>query len=119
MGRLSVDSLRADRRGCLECDLIGGCVGSEDLDVWSTAARTNLYVHESCVTLMLLAGIFAGARAWRMRGTRNVTRNPADPPAATSTLRWHRRAGWTAVSAATLGLATAVFVLLGMFSRAG
>ena len=67
----------------------------------------------------LLAGGVAGVRATALRRTRNASRNPADPPAARPVVDWHRRAGWTAVVAAGLGLATAALVLLGMYRRAG
>ncbi len=67
---------------------------------------------------MVVAGAAALSRAWHLRVTRNVTRNADDPPAQTSTLRWHRRAGWTAVIGGALGLVGAAFVLGGMYERA-
>jgi hypothetical protein len=92
-------------------------LGGEDLAAWSTAARTNLFVHESFVLVMLVAGGVAG---WRGRGlarTRRVTGAEADPPAAAAALRAHRRAGWVAVVCVGLGLATACGILAGMLGR--
>ena len=92
-------------------------MGREDLSVWSTASVRTLYFHESCVVVMLIAGIFALTRAWRLRKTRAVTRRAEDPPAPETTLRWHRRAGWVGVVGAVLGLLSAGFVLAGMYAR--
>ncbi len=92
-------------------------LGREDLSVWSTAAVRTLYFHETCVVVMLIAGIFALTRAWRLRNTRAVTRSAEDPPAPETTLRWHRRAGWVGVVGAVLGLLSAGFVLAGMYAR--
>ena len=92
-------------------------VGAENLSVWSTAALTNLYVHESFVAAMLIAG---GAALWRGRQlarTRRVTGSALDPLATAEALRRHRRLGWTAVIAAVLGLLTASGILAGMFAR--
>jgi uncharacterized membrane protein YozB (DUF420 family) len=94
-------------------------LGGEDLASWSPIDGAVLRVHETCVLVMLLGGIVAGRRAWRMRKTRKVTRRPEDPPPPPSVLRWHRRAGWSAVVGALLGLLTAILVLAGMFRRAG
>lgn len=94
-----------------------GFLGREDFSLWSVAAIWNLRIHESCVLVMLLAGGVALQRAWRMRGTRRVTRDPADAPTPEAALRWHRRAGWTVVVSAALGLLTACFVLAGMYLR--
>ena len=93
-------------------------LGGEDLDTWSTAARTNLFVHEAFVLTMLIAGSLAGWRGRALRRTRRVTGSSADPPASAAALRGHRRAGWTAVVCVALGLATACGILAGMLSRA-
>jgi hypothetical protein len=66
---------------------------------------------------MLLAGAVALTRARRMRGTRNVSRDPADRPAPAGTVRWHHRAGWAGVVGAVAGLASAGVVLYGMYAR--
>ncbi len=94
-------------------------LGHEDLAVWSPLQRWILWIHEACVFTMLIAGAAAGQRALRLRRTRNATRDPGDPPAPARLASWHRRAGWTAVSAAGLGFATAALVLAGMYERAG
>ena len=94
-------------------------LGQEDVDLWSARSRLVLYVHETGIALMLVAGAVAGSQAWRMRGTRVVTRELSDPPAALSARRWHRRAGWAAVAGASLATAMAVGVLAGMYGRAG
>jgi hypothetical protein len=94
-------------------------LGHEDLAVWSPPQRWVLWIHESCVFTMLIAGAVAGQRALRLRRTRNATRDPGDPPAPARLASWHRRAGWTAVAAAGLGFASAALVLVGMYQRAG
>jgi len=93
-------------------------LGREDLASWSRLHVHNLRFHESCVLLMLLAGSVALTRARAMRRTRERTRDPGDPPAPESTLRWHRRAGWTGVVASVAGLLTAGVILVGMYGRA-
>ena len=92
-------------------------LGKEDLELWSVAAVRTLYFHETCVATMLLAGIFALTRAWRMRNTRVVTQNAEHPAPPEATLKWHRRAGWAGVTGAVLGLLSAAVVLTGMFAR--
>jgi len=92
-------------------------LGKEDLAEWSSADIWVLRIHETCVTLMLVAGAIAGGRAFKMRSTRAVTRDAADPPAPDTTRRSHRRWGWTAVIAAILGFATATLVLAAMYTR--
>jgi len=92
-------------------------LGREDFSLWSRAAVWNLRFHETCVLAMLLAGGFALLRARRLRATRNFTRERDDPIAPDSLVRSHTRAGWAAVTSATLGLLTAAIVLAGMFGR--
>ncbi len=94
-------------------------LGREDLASWEVESIWVLRIHELCVFAMLMGGAVAGSRALRLRHTRNATRNPKDPPASSSLVRWHRRAGWTAVSAAVLALGFALLVLAGMYRRAG
>ena len=93
-------------------------LGSEDLAVWSAAARLNLWVHESLVAGMLLAGGAALALGRRLARTRRVTGRPEDPAASAAALGRHHRFGWLAVACAALGFATACGILLGMFGRA-
>jgi uncharacterized membrane protein YozB (DUF420 family) len=94
-------------------------LGHERVEEWSAGDRLVLYVHETCIAVMLSAGAVAGLRAWRLRRTRNATLDPSDPPAPAALARWHRRAGWTAVVAAAAGWATALLLLIGMYQRAG
>ena len=91
-------------------------LGGEDLDLWSTGRVTLLYVHETCILVMLLAGITAGYRAYRFR--RSLPAAPLLPPedSASEERRWHRRAGWTAVVASVLAFVTSIFVLVGMYT---
>jgi uncharacterized membrane protein YozB (DUF420 family) len=92
-------------------------LGREDLTVWSPVYVLTLRFHESCVLAMIVAGAFAISRARKLAGTRNVTRDPVDPPAPASTVIWHHRAGWVAVLGAVMGLLSAAVVLAGMYSR--
>jgi uncharacterized membrane protein YozB (DUF420 family) len=92
-------------------------LGREDLSVWSNFHVQNLRLHETCVLLMILAGGMAVTQARRMRGSRERTRNPAGPPARASTVKWHRRAGWTAVLASVAAFLTAAVILAGMYAR--
>ena len=93
-------------------------LGAEDLSVWSSAARTNLYVHESLVAGLLIAGTTAFALGRRLARTRRVTKEPSDPPAAPESMRRHRLAGRIAMVCAALGFATACGILAGMLARA-
>jgi uncharacterized membrane protein YozB (DUF420 family) len=94
-------------------------LGPERVAEWSRADRLVLRIHETCIAVMLGAGGLAGARAWRLRRTRDATLDPADPPAPAALARWHRRAGWTALLAAGAGWITALLLLAGMYRRAG
>jgi uncharacterized membrane protein YozB (DUF420 family) len=92
-------------------------LGPEDLAVWSRAARVNLWVHESFVLTMLLAGITALVLGRRLARTRRVTGRAEDPAPGADALRRHRRFGWLAVACSGLGLVTACGILAGMFAR--
>jgi uncharacterized membrane protein YozB (DUF420 family) len=92
-------------------------LGREDLSLWSGFYINTLWFHETCVLTLLLAGSFAIQRGFSLRATRNVTGDRADPPAPDRTLRWHRRAGWTAVVSAVVGWLSACVVLTGMYQR--
>jgi hypothetical protein len=94
-------------------------LGHEHVAQWSPRERLVLRIHEVFIAVMLVGGIVAGSRAWRLRLTRNATLDPRDPPAPLATARWHRRAGWAAVLAALGGWLTALMLLIGMFQRAG
>jgi uncharacterized membrane protein YozB (DUF420 family) len=93
-------------------------LGGEELAAWSLAARVNLWVHESLVALMLVAGAGALLLGRRLSSTRRVSGRPDAPLPSPAMLRRHRRLGWTAVVASGLGFATACGILAGMFSRA-
>jgi uncharacterized membrane protein YozB (DUF420 family) len=92
-------------------------LGREQLSTWSPQAVTTLRIHEAFVLTMILGGCIALMRARQMRATQNVSRNPEDPMSPAATSRSHRRAGWTAAFGAVLGFATAVIVLVEMYSR--
>jgi uncharacterized membrane protein YozB (DUF420 family) len=96
-----------------------GLLGGEDLVVWGTAARANLYVHETFVTTMLVVGLIAFRLGRGLARTRRVTGASEDPPPTPAQLRRHRRAGWIAVIAVGGGFLTACGVLAGMIARAG
>jgi uncharacterized membrane protein YozB (DUF420 family) len=92
-------------------------LGPENLAVWSQAARVNLWVHESFVLVMLIAGGVAFTLGRRLARTRRVTGRAEDPAASAAAMRRHRRLGWVAVACSGLGLATACGILAGMFGR--
>jgi uncharacterized membrane protein YozB (DUF420 family) len=94
-------------------------LGREDLELWSAAAVAVLRLHETCILVMLVAGVTAATHAGRFR--RSLPPGPLPPPSdATRRDRLrHRRAGWVAVVASLLALGTAVAVLAGMYARSG
>ena len=92
-------------------------LGAEDLGAWSSAARTNLYVHETFVAGMLVAGGTALVLGRRLARTRRVTRAAADPLAAPAAISRHRLAGRIALVCAAFGFATACGILGGMLAR--
>ena len=122
--------IRGHRRAMLSaCVLVGVFLvaylqkvlflGHEQVSEWSPGDRLVLRIHETFIAVMLVAGALAGRRAWRLRHTRNATLDPDDPPAPHTVTRGHRRAGWTAVLAAGGGWLTALWLLVGMYQRAG
>jgi len=80
-------------------------LGREQLELWDARYVFTLRFHETCV----LAMVVAGSRAIWLGARRGFT----DPMRARS----HRRAGWTAVVSAGLGVASAGYVLFGMYER--
>ena len=81
-------------------------LGREALELWEAHYVFTLRFHETCVLAMVLAGtraIWLGAKS-----------GFADPKRARS----HRRAGRTALVAAAFGVASAGYVLFGMYERA-
>ena len=120
--------LARHRRSMLSCvALVGvflvsygiklGVLGRENLAVWSGLDRGILQFHEACVLVMLIAGAVAITRVRRLWNPRNVSPDLVEPASLAPTLRWHRRAGWTGVGAAMLGLVSAAMVLFGMYAR--
>jgi uncharacterized membrane protein YozB (DUF420 family) len=93
-------------------------IGREDMSVWSSFDLWVLRFHELFVVAMLIAGATAWIQARKLVGTRVVTRDLGDPEPDPKVLRRHRRAGWSALLAAILGLALAAGVLAGMYQRA-
>ncbi len=80
-------------------------LGREQLELWDPRYVWTLRFHEACVAILVLAGsraLWLGAR----EGFRDASR-----------ARSHRRAGRTAVVSALLGVASAGYVLFGMYER--
>ena len=92
-------------------------LGKEDFSQWSSLSVWTLRIHETCVLVMLVAGVVALLRARVLRTTRNVTKQPDDPMAPDELIRAHKRGGKVAVVSAGLGLLTAAAVLVGMYGR--
>ncbi len=92
-------------------------LGGESKETWSSAARVNLYVHESFIAGLLIAGGTALALGRRLARTRRVSGAPGDPPATPAMLRRHRLAGRIAFACVALGFATACGILGGMLAR--
>lgn len=90
-------------------------IGPEDLDLWSRSAVILLWIHESLVAGMLIAGGMALARGRRLARTRRATGRPEDPPAEPAALQGHRRIGWIGVGCSVLGLLTACGLLVQIF----
>ncbi len=80
-------------------------LGREQLELWDARYVQALRFHETCVLAMVLVGtraIWLGAKS----GFTNRAR-----------ARSHRLAGRTALIAAALGVASAGYVLMGMYAR--
>ncbi len=89
-------------------------LGRETLSAWHPYTVAVLRIHEVFVLLMVVGGVAALVLA-RMGGLARAGTGSADrAPLA----RWHRRAGRTALVGAVLGVATALYVLGGMYRRA-
>ena len=88
-------------------------LGPEALDVWAPSFVYVLRLHEACVFTMLVAGTRAVYLAYKLRLANADGSASHDPRRRRS----HRRAGWTALTAGTLGLLTSAYVLLGMYQR--
>lgn len=90
-------------------------LGREDRAQWTALDRALLYTHELCVATALVAGAVAGICAWRLRGTVPLP----DGPPTRRIHRAHRVAGRVAVVSCLFAFVTAIFVLTGMYARAG
>jgi uncharacterized membrane protein YozB (DUF420 family) len=95
-----------------------GMLGREEKLEWTPFDFTILYIHELCVTTMLIGGALAIYRAAKFRaGLGPNLKLPPDTDPLQG-LERHRRAGWVAVVGSVLGFLTAIGVLAGMFARA-
>ncbi len=87
-------------------------LGKEQLEQWSRGAVNLLWVHETFVLAMIVAGSVARVAARRLA--------PGSRPAAGADVRKrHRWAGRSAVVLSFFALATAAVVLVGMYQRSG
>jgi uncharacterized membrane protein YozB (DUF420 family) len=128
VGQVRRGEVRSHRRSMLSCIALVvaflvsyvlkvAYLGREELDQWSAFYVNTLRFHETCVLAMTIAGGIALHRARAMRGTRNRTRNAADPHAPVATTRLHRRAGRVGIASLVFALASAGVVLFGMYAR--
>jgi len=92
-------------------------LGREDMSVWSEVDVWILRIHEVFVLQMIVAGAIAWSQVRKLRSTRLVTHDPADPLPDTQTVRLHRLAGRTAVVGAVLAFLMAIGILVGMYGR--
>jgi uncharacterized membrane protein YozB (DUF420 family) len=93
-------------------------LGREQLELWEPRYVHTLHVHEIFVALMLLGGGTALVQARRLGLPRGPHSRPLDSRRLARGLRLHRWCGRTALVSAVLGLATAAYVLWGMYERA-
>ena len=92
-------------------------LGREDRSAWTALDFAVLYVHETCVAVMLVAGAMALLRTRRFRGSLGEDfERKADT--LLDGVEAHRTAGRFATWGATFAFVTAAVVLLGMFLRA-
>ncbi|HXZ84726.1 MAG TPA: DUF420 domain-containing protein [Myxococcota bacterium] len=89
-------------------------LGREQLELWEPRFVAVLRMHESFVAAMVIAGTLALALA---SGLGLVRIGRAVPAQRTLGARAHRVAGWTALASCALGVATAAYVLYGMYAR--
>jgi uncharacterized membrane protein YozB (DUF420 family) len=95
-------------------------LGREALSSWDAFYVSTLRFHESCIAVMVVAGVLALhlARRLRLREARDGSRGAYGERTA-ARLRLHRVAGRTAIAGAVVGLLSAGVVLYGMYARAG
>jgi uncharacterized membrane protein YozB (DUF420 family) len=89
-------------------------LGREQLELWEPRFVAVLRMHETFVAAMVVAGALALGLASGL-GLLRVGR--AAPERRTLGARAHRVAGWTAIASCALGVATAAYVLYGMYAR--
>ncbi len=94
-------------------------LGKEDLHTWGEFHVSVLRFHETCVTIMLIAGGLALFTGLRTHLDAEDRPEGEDPLWFAGRVRLHRRAGRTAVVASALGVASAAIVLYGMYTRLG
>ena len=93
-------------------------LGREALETWEPAYVYVLRLHELCVLVMVVGGAIALRQAYRLELPVDIVTGPARAtPELARGVRLHRRAGFVALAAATLGVATAAYVLQGMYAR--
>jgi len=85
-------------------------LGREALEQWEPRFVAVLRMHETFVAAMVLGGALALALALGLRLEQERARRRA-------AARTHRIAGWTALVSCALGVATAGYVLYGMYAR--
>ena len=86
-------------------------LGREQLELWAPPYVYLLRFHELCIAVLVLAGGFGLTLALR-RGMPVASGSDRE-----RTHRRHRRAGWTAVTGAVLGVLSATWILWGMYAR--
>jgi len=89
-------------------------LGRERLELWQPRFVAVLRMHETFVGAMVLAGALALSLASGL-GLARIGR--AAPGGRSLGARAHRWAGWTAIASCALGVATAAYVLYGMYAR--
>ena len=91
-------------------------LGRETLESWDPSFVAVLRLHEASIACMLAGGAIALVQAHRLGLPEAVGKVRADPELSRA-LRLHRRAGALAVAAALFGVASAAYVLYGMYRR--
>jgi uncharacterized membrane protein YozB (DUF420 family) len=90
-------------------------LGREQLELWSSSYVWTLRFHEACVAGLVIGGGVAIYQAVKL----NLFARESSPPGTSlpeGTHR-HRRAGWTAIVGAGLGILSAAYILQGMYVR--
>ncbi len=90
-------------------------LGREQLELWSRSYVWTLRFHEACVASLVIGGGVAIYQAVKL----NLFARESSLPGTSlpeGTHR-HRRAGWTAIIGAGLGILSATYILQGMYAR--